>query len=826
MDTRAGTISVTSVFPTTLSTLLDSPAINQYNSPESENRRNASTIRCCLRHPGSRSCCLPRPGKVQKWFVIRMINPQALLTCVLDDLDNCVALRDHGRWLDDSFKYWQPPGCMMHEYNSYEIEQCLNCSTILFGGDSTIRQLFWATAGKINKTKADHLKLYAAKHEGLSFEEGCNRLRFLWDPYLNSSMMMYDAASRYTSGTAIVLGGGLWYTRYLAGQGLSEFKSSFDQLSSHVPSHAEVGKAPHYRPLLVAPVLFPAFEELNEDWPNRTLASSSILDMNGHLRHIEDRNVGIEVLWAYEAMLQGLNAQAYDDRGIHPAQNTIVAKQADVLLNLRCNAPASDKTCCSTPYRPARGQIAVLSILTAFVLYWGASTTYNGCDVLVGSGVPAGAGLYCYLTDRSGLFAKLHKAIDELAFLRVLAIGIVSGLLSICRSQAGPQKYRHTANFLSRQQTEEWKGWMQLVVLLYHYFGMSQVLWVYQLVRLMVASYLFMTGYGHAVYFLKTQDFSMRRSISTLLRLNILSIILAYTMGTSYEFYYFPGLCSFWYIVLYITLRGCIGHKRFLICALPASACIVRFLILRSGVLEAFVRFLPTAFRMQLNVHELRFRIGLDLYVVYVGMLLATFSLQNPDCALPMVEGVEVGLEKQEMWYTSTSQRGRTKRAPLITIAGSFLAVLAYIALARQFPDKYSYNAWHPILSPVVILAYVCLRNATTTLRSYHSRGFAWLGRCSLETFVLQYHIWLAADTKGLLSMGTVELGRGRPDVARWTEFVILTGIFLWTSWHVSCATNTVTKWFVDDCRCYGSLWARVCMVLGVLVLANWFWQY
>jgi hypothetical protein len=39
---------------------------------------------------------------------------------------------------------------------------------------------------------------------------------------------------------------------------------------------------------------------------------------------------------------------------------------------------------------------------------------------------------------------------------------------------------------------------MQFVVLLHHFFGTPKVLWVYQMIRLIVASYLFMTGFGHA----------------------------------------------------------------------------------------------------------------------------------------------------------------------------------------------------------------------------------------------------------------------------------------------------------------------------------------
>lgn len=36
-------------------------------------------------------------------------------------------------------------------------------------------------------------------------------------------------------------------------------------------------------------------------------------------------------------------------------------------------------------------------------------------------------------------------------------------------------------------------------------------------------------------------------------------------------------------------------------------------------------------------------------------------------------------------------------------------------------------------------------------LRTRYSSFFAWFGRISLELFVCQYHVWLAADTHGVL---------------------------------------------------------------------------
>ena len=113
---------------------------------------------------------------------------------------------------------------------------------------------------------------------------------------------------------------------------------------------------------------------------------------------------------------------------------------------------------------------------------------------------------------------------------------------------------------LHRDQTDEWKGWMQLVILVYHITGASkvpyihhsmpmslvqtplysslrefvalfQVLAIYMQIRVLVSSYLFLSGFGHFHYFFNKADFSFHRllAVSCIMNLSIAT-------GNSYTF--------------------------------------------------------------------------------------------------------------------------------------------------------------------------------------------------------------------------------------------------------------------------------------------------
>jgi hypothetical protein len=501
------------------------------------------------------------------------------------------------------------------------------------------------------------------------------------------------------------------------------------------------------------------------------------------------------------------------------------AQQAQLILNFFCNEELNTSLkqtqayCCTgLSHSPASLQMLILFVSSWLICFyllhavdgkiplssqWSSpQLKFQAHPILAASATISAVMVLCFCVDRTALLQKATKEVDLASFVALATIMLILGLATWSRGES-PSKQQDIEQkgiprnhvFISRIQSDEWKGWMQIVILLYHYFGLSKVLWVYQFARLLVASYLFMTGFGHTIYFVTTNDFSLQRTLYVLVRTNFLSVLLAFTMGTTYDLYYFPALTSIWFLIVRMTI------PRTPECGIDVRRCILRVVIsavvsrlavhlgshsgIKLEVLEALLPGLP-----KIDGREFLFRFNLDAYIVFVGMIMGVLVDSNKRSdRLPNESSDETPSHKFTL--------GSGMR---ILIAA--LAVLGYATVCGAFPDKFRYNEWHPYLSPVPVLAFVILRNSAHTLASHHSRFFAWFGRFSLETFILQYHLWLAADSRGQLRWGFLRIADSANRGAYMlylTETASIFAVFVVVSCVTSKALSILTKRIAEN---------------------------
>ncbi|SCO81672.1 uncharacterized protein FRV6_05885 [Fusarium oxysporum] len=774
-----------------------------------------------------------------------------------DDPYRCRALlgesERNGSWIhapDETgarkpFTNWQPDGCMLHHYTAQDIKDCMGDRHLVFSGDSTTRQIYWGTARLLDRKRAMEGRKKANPHRSYNTTFNGVRMLHIWNPFYHTqpghplreqlerisedkhkhSQVKESAEEKAkrkekhhgSDPGLIMLGAGAWFAgNWFANESDKQFAVALDNITDilHFGDLTKFGTGPMDpvegigNEVFLAPVAPPYYNELPASRTGPKGIHKGEVENIDKVIYSQEEEHNLRLLRAFPQL--SLNQpDAIVDRtqtGFHVI-DTVAEIKANILLNARCNAKLDrmngypyTRTCCTDYGSRPWVQIVILGLATLYVI---ACICYEGIT-LVSSieikwldmkvGMFAVSLLYCFATDRTHLFSKGMKEFVPNEFYLLIAIClIIAGLtirktksraprLPVAEAAAAPTTTTMTidedAGVLSRDQTEEWKGWMQAAILFYHWTGAIRDLPIYIFIRLLVAAYLFQTGYGHTIYFLSKKDFSFRRIASVMLRLNILSCALPYVMGTDYMFYYFAPLVSFWFMVVYATMAICSGFNdsvKIVTSKIFVSFIIVTVILNFTPLTQWAFAILDVVFRIKWNLDEWMFRVTLDGAIVFVGML-AGVAQQR--------------LERDSAWYTNYKA----------AIIPSALSILGYAYFCTYVGDRKAYITMHPVIAAVPILAFIALRNATATMRNYYSTAAAWLGRCSLETFILQFHVFLAADTKGVLLL---DIFKGDASLLndRWRDLAVIVPIFFWVSHLVAEASGKIVKLILGEAK-------------------------
>jgi len=339
--------------------------------------------------------------------------------------------------------------------------------------------------------------------------------------------------------------------------------------------------------------------------------------------------------------------------------------------------------------------------------------------------------LITWVCENRPFFSHANKIHDvDFFWFIVLTAFLVSVLFSV---HVAPKDL----GILNRDQTEEWRGFMQMVFLLYHYFALEEV---YPLIRLFISCYVFLTGFGNTSFFYLKRDYSIVRLLSMLWRLGFSCLVLAMVHDNPIILYYIVPLHTFYFLVSYVTMSLFEQRVNYTKHGLKIKL-VVLGLILYSiwefpEVFEVVFSFLSNEPHPGAPVgaygtrYEWQFRSGLDHYSSFFGMVFA--------CGFPL-------LQLRETAVVSKS------RVIQFGLAGAFAAMFLAWCLVLFPMAKFEFNARHAYTFVFPMCGYLFLRNLTPYLRRVHLGMFAYAGKYTLETYLLQHHVWLTSNAKTVL---------------------------------------------------------------------------
>ncbi|GKY95492.1 hypothetical protein MPSEU_000510800 [Mayamaea pseudoterrestris] len=355
---------------------------------------------------------------------------------------------------------------------------------------------------------------------------------------------------------------------------------------------------------------------------------------------------------------------------------------------------------------------------------------------------------------------------------------VVAGLVTLHHDAQGSSR---GVQLLSRPQTEEWKGWMQWAFIMYHYYRAYSV---YNEIRVFVSAYVWMTGFGNFLYFDKKQDFTFERAVSMWLRINYFPLLLSFFLGVKLELYYVVPLHTAGF---FITMITCYLAKK-LETIKPTWSHDYRTIIAIAACGVAHVVFYETSAVNFLKVFsdEYFFRFQSDKYSAFVGIM-SGFFWDKFKTYMKWAFNDDHDHEADPALHQKITASRWAQRV------GGVGLMAAWYLLFGHIQDKYTYNPIHPFVFWMPIAGWLMVRNSSKWLTEVHCGVMEFFGRITLETYVLQFHLFMCRDVQHI-PIVIPGSGPDGPLFLRTLNMLFCGCIFVGTAWwarRVTVSTQT-----------------------------------
>ena len=251
------------------------------------------------------------------------------------------------------------------------------------------------------------------------------------------------------------------------------------------------------------------------------------------------------------------------------------------------------------------------------------------------------------------------------------------------------------------------------------------------------------------MYFEKTQDFSLERMVSMWVRINYFPLMLSVFLSVKLELYYVVPLHT---VGFFMTMATCYVAK-----ALRAKypqkldqfksnlAAIGISLLLHIIFFETSASGLLTAISP-----EYEFRFQTDKYSAWFGMCCG-FMWGKFQAYMQWCYGEDASETAIASGDAETDKKaGNPKKQQAMYLqrgAGVALLLGWYFAFGNT-ADKHTYNPQHPYIFWMPIAGWLMLRNSSKYLTELHSTALEFMGRITLETYVLQFHVFMCRNVQ------------------------------------------------------------------------------